>query len=323
MKAVQYSSHGHPPDVADIVDIDIGSPAENEVLIDVEATPIRFADLYLLRGDKAFRSLPGSLGGIGVGRIALVGRKVTNLSADDRVYLPRVATWQEQIRVPAAGLEVAPNDGDPIQLSLVNSNLVTCHNLLKDVFDLEPGEWVLQDAANSSCGHYIIKLAKMWGLRTVNVVRRASLIEELKALGADAVVVDGPNLAADVTAATGNAKIRLATDMVAGEISGRLAECLGEGGIVAVYGQVSGEPCQIAAPVMWFQRVRLIGFLGGRPRTPVERSAVYAELSRFVTEGKVSAEIAGVYPFDRVGEALAHAAKTGEDRRGKVVLVPR
>ena len=323
MKAVQFSSHGNPPDVVDIVDIDIGLPADDEVLIDVEATPIRFYDLYLIRGDTAFRGPPDMLGGIGVGRIARVGGKVTKLSAGDRVYLPRVATWQEQIRVPAAGLEIAPRDGDPIQLSLVNSNLVTAHNLLKDVFDLEPGEWVLQDAANSSCGHYIIKLANMWGFRTVNVVRRTSLIEGLKTLGADAVVVDGPNLAADVMAATANAKIRLAADMVAGAMSGRLAECLGVGGTVAVYGQVSGEPCQVPAHIMWFKRVRLIGFLGWRPRTPEEKSAVYAELSRLVTEGRISAEIAGVYPFDRVGDAVEHAAKTGEERRGKVILVPR
>ena len=322
MKAVQFSAHGYPPEVVKIVDIDIGLPADDEVLIDVEATPIRFFDIYRIRGDTAFSGPQGMLGGIGVGRIARVGGKVTNFSAGDRVYLPRVGTWQEQIRVPAAGLEVAPRDGDPIQLSLVNSNLVTAHNLLKDVFDLEPGEWVLQDAANSSCGHYIIKLAKMWGFKTVNVVRRASLIDNLKTLGADAVVVDGPNLAADVMAATGNAKIRLAADMVAGTLSGRLAECLGEGGTVAVYGQVSGEPCQIPAHIMWFKRVRLIGFLGWRQRTPEEKSAVYAELSQLVTEGKVSAEIAGVYPFARVGDALALAAKTGEERRGKVILVP-
>src|SRR5213076_263161 len=48
------------------------------------------------------------------------------------------------------------------------------------------------------------------GLKTVNVVRRAELVEELRSLGGDVVLVDGENLRDDVAAATGKAPIRLA-----------------------------------------------------------------------------------------------------------------
>ena len=326
MKAIQYTSHGHPPDVVELVDIQLGPVGDDEALIDVEATPIRFTDLDLIRGIDAFaRPLPDVPGGVGVGRIVEKGQRVTELAVGDRVYLPRVGTWQEQIKVPSAGLQIAPLEGDPIQLSLVNSNLTTAYVLLNDVLHLEPGEWVLQNAANSNCGYYVIRLAKKLGLKTVNVVRRPSLVDELKMWGADVVVVDSPNLTTDIAAATGNADIRLAADTVAGEMTGRLAECLCRGGTIAVYGKVSGEPCQIPVPIWCYKQLHLVGVLGGlqhSTRSPEEVAATYEVMSRLVTEGYVSANIAGVYPFDRIKEALAHALRTGDERRGKVILVP-
>ena len=132
MKAIQYASYGHPPDVVELVDCELAPIDDDEVLIDVEATPIRFTDLDLVRGIEAFRRpLPDVPGGVGVGRIAEKGQKVTKLAIGDRVYLPRVGTWQEQIKVPSAGLQIAPLEGDPIQLSLVNSNLTTAYVLLE------------------------------------------------------------------------------------------------------------------------------------------------------------------------------------------------
>jgi hypothetical protein len=35
-----------------------------------------------------------------------------------------------------------------------------------------PGDWIGQTAANSAMGQYIIKLAKLAGVKTLNVVRR-------------------------------------------------------------------------------------------------------------------------------------------------------
>ena len=69
---------------------------------------------------------------------------------------------------------------------------------------------MIQNVANSAVGRLLIVLAKQRGLRTVNVVRRAELAGELKALGADVVIVDGDDLArAGSREATGDARIML------------------------------------------------------------------------------------------------------------------
>jgi len=329
MKRVQHSSYGNPSDVVEVVEAEPSEPAEGEAQIAVEASPIRFQDLYTIRGSEHFRrSLPDCPGGIGIGRITKVGHAVTNVKPGDRVYLRQVnGTWQDRTVVPAAGLHRAPDSGDPIQLSVVNSNLITAYGLMKCVVDLEPGEWVLLNAANSNCGHVAIQLARTWGVKTVCVVRRASLAPGLQSLGADAVVVDGPNLAEDVARMTGEAKIRLGLDMVAGDATGRLAECMAKWGTIACYGQVSGDPCSVPAHLMLFKQLNVVGFLtlawlAHKGYRQEDVSAVLDELGALVLDGKLVSPIAGVYSFAEARQALDHAARSGEGRAGKVILVP-
>jgi NADPH:quinone reductase-like Zn-dependent oxidoreductase len=329
MKVIQYSAYGHPPDMVEIADLDPGSLAENEVLIEVEATPVTLNDIYCISGKAGFRHpLPAVPGGRGIGRIVEAGSAVTGVTVGQRVFLPRPGgTWREYQRASADGLFAAPEGGDTLQLALVNSNVMTAYALLKCVHDLDPGEWIIQNGANSSCGHYIIQLAKLWGLKTVNVVRRASAVEGLKALGADVVLVDGTKLAKQAAAATGEAKIRLGFDMVAGDATGQLAACLTRWGTVACYGAASGKPYQVPGHIMRRTHIRLLGFgtdyrLDSR-RTSQEISQAYADMSRLVGNGTLFSNIAGVYSFAEVAGALAHAAKSGDERSGKIILVPR
>jgi NADPH:quinone reductase-like Zn-dependent oxidoreductase len=211
---------------------------------------------------------------------------------------------------------------------MVNGNLLTVYLMLLDVVpDLKPGEWILQDAANSNCGGFVIQLARHLGYRTVNVVRRPGLEDQVLDGGGDVVVVDGPDLAKRVAAATGGAPIRLALDMVAGETTGRLAACLAPFGTVACYGQVSGQDCRVPVPTLLFSQTRLVGFLTGpwlarssRGATEIDR--LYDQLSDFVVRGIVNSTVAGVYPFARVAEALRRVQESGS-RRGKVLLTPR
>lgn len=198
---------------------------------------------------------------------------------------------------------------------------------MKCVVDLEQGEWVLLNAANSNCGHIAIQLARMWGHKTASVVRRASLAPGLQSLGGDAVIVDGPNLAEDVARVTGDAKIRLGLDMVAGEATGRLAECIAGWGTIACYGHVSGDPCSVPAHLMLFKQLRVVGFLtlawlAHQGYRQEDVSAILDDLGALVMDGKLVSPIAGVYAFAQVRDALDHAARSGEGRAGKVILVP-
>ena len=82
---------------------------------------------------------------------------------------------------------------------------------------------MLQNAANSAVGKLLIRFARARGLRTVNIVRREASFAELKALGADICLVDGPDLSSQVRPILDATAIRLALDAVGGHTTGRLA----------------------------------------------------------------------------------------------------
>src|SRR5213078_1382089 len=117
-------------------------------------------------------------------------------------------------RVKADVVVPVPPRMDVRQAAMLRINPPTALLLLTDIVALKPGDWVIQNVANSAVGRLLVRLAAARGYRTMNVVRRDSLFAELHALGADACVVDGPELAGKVKAQTGGSLVRLAIDAV-------------------------------------------------------------------------------------------------------------
>src|SRR2546426_7122750 len=104
-----------------------------------------------------------------------------------------------------------------------------------------PGVWIGQTAANSAMGQYVIKLAKLAGVKTVNVVRRKEVAEQVRQWGGDRVVLQGDNLHKDIEDALDGKKLSLVLDTVGGAPVGELAKSLKAGGSIVVYGLQSGQ----------------------------------------------------------------------------------
>jgi len=328
-KAVRHASHGYPPEVVELVDLDTGPPAENEVIVAMEAIAVSLGNLYEIMGLPGFEGpLPAVAGNKCVGHIVETGSGVRGFREGQRVHvtLPGVGTWREYLRVSEQVIYPAPGEGDAVELSLVSGGVLTAYFMLREFVALRQDDWVIQNGANSNCGRYLVQLAKLWGYRTVNLVRRESVMSELESLGADAVLLDGPRLAERVAAASGGADIGLGIDGLAGDATERIASCLSERGTVVCYGLASGdEQCKLSVKSLLFRDIRLAGYYIARSRATRSREEmvrIYADMGRLVVEGTLRAEIAGVYPLAQIREALTHALKQGEARRGKVILVP-
>ena len=134
------------------------------------------------------------------------------------MLLPRgCGTWSTHVVAVAAQLLPLPNEADPLQLSMMTINPPTAALLLSEFVTLRPGEWVIQNAANSAVGLYLVQLARYRGYRTVNVVRREDAAEVVREAGGDVVLVDGDDSgAARRRGDRWSARIRLGIDAVAG-----------------------------------------------------------------------------------------------------------
>jgi NADPH:quinone reductase-like Zn-dependent oxidoreductase len=262
MKGLQLTAYGDPSEVVELIDVpEIGAPGPDEVVIDVEASPVEPTDLYTIAGIYGYLPpLPHLLGCQGVGRVSAVGRDVRHLKEGDRALVPLLGNaWVDKVKTSAPWLRPLPH-GDVNQLSMLGINPATASLLLTEFVPLKPGDWVIQNGANSSVGRAVIPIAKARGIRTVNVVRRAQVADELTALGGDVVLVDGPDLPQRVAQATGEAKISLALDGVGGSATQRLLDSIVLNGTVIVYAAMSGDPSAVAGPQLIFRGQSIRGF---------------------------------------------------------------
>jgi NADPH:quinone reductase-like Zn-dependent oxidoreductase len=260
------------------------------------------------------------MGTEGVGRVVAVGAGVKHVKEGDRTLVPfSHPAWAERIKTAAPWLRPLP-PGDINQFAMMGINPATAYLLLTDIVKLPRGSWVIQNAANSGVGRATVAVAKSLGLRSVNVVRRGEVVAEMKALGGDVVLVDGPDLAKRVAAETGNAPIALALDGVGDASPMNLMNCVSESGVLVSYGVMSGKPMVVHPGSLIYKKQTIRGFwlvYWYQSAKPDEITAMFDHLTPLVAAGTISTPVAATYRFGQVREAIAKAAQSG-----KVLFTP-
>lgn len=324
MRRVEFDRYGTPHEVCTAQNQpDFDKPDAGEVIVNVEAAAINPADLLIIEGRYPGPKPPSPLGIEGAGRVVEVGTGVSDLEPGQRVMLLSRANWAEQVKVPAEQAIGLPEDLDILQAAQIKANPPSAKLMLEDYVQLNEGDWVIQNAANSAVGRHVIRLAAQKGIKTVNVVRRESTIAPLQEMGADLVLVDGEDLGERVRAEIGDASLPLAIDAAGGHACLHLADCLSDGGIVVNYGYLSGDPCMLHPSHTIVHGISLQGFwlvnrLFQKPRDVIE--ATFAEVAAWFKQGILIAPVEGTYTLDQLADALRHAEQGGRD--GKIVLTP-
>lgn len=308
------------------VSVDAPELQAGQTLVEVLAAPINPSDILTLTGEYGkLPALPATGGNEGVGRVVALGPDTAGPEPGQTVLLPvGSGTWSSHLVTDARKLVRLPNEADPRQLAMMTVNPPTALLLLSEFVDLAPGDWVIQNAANSGVGGYLVQLAKIRGIRTVNVVRRQSAVDAVKAEGADVVLVDGPDLHDRVKEHLGDGRVRLAIDAIGGAATDHLANCLEEGGVLVNYGMMSGEPCHVAPANIVFRGITVKGFWLAKwfeQASQQQQMNVFGQLTKLIATGKLQARIQAEYDVSQIKEAVA-AAAAGE-RTGKILIVPR
>ena len=323
VRAIVFHTHGAPADVARVEEIEVPPPQSGEVLVRTIAAPINPADLNFIEGKYPVRPvLPTTPGAEGAGIVEEVGPGVDRVLPGDLVLLPRsMGTWREAGVVHADDLVVVPRGIEPVQAAMLRINPATAMRMLRDFVELKEGDFVLQNAGNSAVGRAVIQIAHARGLRTISVVRRAALIDELKADGADFVFLDDAEAPPRIALAAGGAPIPLAFNAVGGESALRLANGVSPGGTIVTYGAMSRQPLRIPNGLLIFKDLRWRGFWitpWSQRATADERAAMFGELFALSQRGLLKTPVDRLYPLDSFAEALAHAQRS--ERAGKVLF---
>src|SRR5213082_3555274 len=323
INAAVYETHGNPAEVLHVESQRWPTPGAGEVIVKMRAAPVNPADLNQIEGKYPVRAqLPATPGFEGAGIIADVDRDVTNVAAGALVILPHnIGTWRDAVAVKADELVVIPAGIKPVHAAMLKINPMTAWRLLHDYVDLARGDWLIQNAANSAAGRAVIQIARELGYKTVNVVRRLELIDELLAEGSDVVLVDSENLRREVQDAIGGSTVRLGLNAVGGESALRLANCLAPGSTLVTYGAMSLQPLKIPNGLLIFKDLRFRGIWINKwydNATPAQRMAAFNPIFEMTARGLLQTKVEKTYPLSELKAAVEHAARA--QRRGKIIF---
>ena len=321
--AAVYETHGNPADVLRVESRPWPTPVQGEAVVKMQAAPINPADLNQIEGKYPIRAeLPATPGFEGAGVVVDLGGNVTNLTAGALVILPHnVGTWRDAVAVKADELVVVPTGIEPVHAAMLKINPMTAWRLLNDYVDLRKGDWLIQNAANSAAGEAVIQIAHELGYKTVNVVRRTELIDELRALGGDVVLLDDENLRQQVKSATNGAPIRLGLNAVGGDSALRLANCLAPESMLVTYGAMSLQPLKIPNGLLIFKDLRFRGIWINKwydNATKQERMEAFRSLFEMAKRGLLKTKVEKAYPLMEAKAAVTHAAQG--KRSGKIIF---
>ena len=141
------------------------------------------------------------------------------------------------------------------------------------------------------------------------------MIDELKALGGDLVIVDTPEGLNLVKAALGTAAPRLAIDGVGGPSAATLINLLGRDGTIVAYSALGKAPIPISSIALIFKRLSVRGFFLSDPEHAAKIRPFIVEAAELVRSGRLYAPVAATYPLSAIKDAVAHV-----ERGGKVLL---
>ncbi|KAF2843632.1 NAD(P)-binding protein [Patellaria atrata CBS 101060] len=352
-KALTFAEHGEPSKVLKLHGHSI-SPAHGSLItLRFLASPINPADINQIQGvypskpvftTSLSTSSPIAVGGNeGVAEVIGVGSGVKTVAKGDWVIMkgPSFGTWRTHAQTDESSVfPIADKSGlTPIQAGTVSINPTTAYRMLKyPSSSLQPGEWFIQNGANSGVGRSAIQFGKLWGLKSINVVRdRDSGIEELKKelqeLGADVVVTDtelaAPKFKEKVMSWTdeGREPIRLGLNCVGGKTATNLAKYLSPNADMVTYGAMSKQPFALPAAALIFKNINFGGFWVSKwgKENPDARKKTIEEILGLMKEGKFKDTPVDEVKWDHEtkGDTLIDAVQGTLEgyRKGKSVFV--
>src|SRR5262249_11154831 len=159
-----------------------------------------------------------------------------------------------------------------------------------------------QSAAGSELGKMVIRLGRHDGFKTMNVVRRPESMDELRSLGADAVIcTDGSPITQQIREIVGEPRPRFAIDSVGGTIGSELFKSLGLDGRLLAYGSLSEQPIEVESRHLIARRCQIEGFWLGhfmRQQSVPTTLGLFREIAHLMRKGILTTQVFARHPIE-------------------------
>jgi NADPH:quinone reductase-like Zn-dependent oxidoreductase len=314
-----------PGGVLKIEQIEVPRPGPGEVLVKMHASPVNPSDLALLAGGYLERPYPFTPGLEGIGTVVAAGSGLLpRLRLGKRVACSPPhggdGTWAGFMLTSAMNTAPLPSHISSEQGSMMLVNPMTAMAFIQLAREGKHRA-VINNAAASSLGKMLVRLARRRGIPLINIVRRAEQVDTLKELGAIHVLNSHSEFfAEELKALAKELGATLILDAVTGSQSSLLLDAAPRGSTLVAYGRLSGDPIIANPGTLIKEEKEIIGFQLGNW---LQTKGLFFKL-RFIGKVKrqlgsdLTSHINRIYPLDQIEEAITRYREHMSD--GKIVL---
>ncbi|CAG9859786.1 unnamed protein product [Phyllotreta striolata] len=327
-----FSEYGEPVKVVQKTseDENVLQPDKNEILVKMLAAPVNPVDINVIEGTYPARPrLPAVPGYEGVGIVEKVGPEVVEIQEGDHVIPIHgfLGTWRTHLVMASDKVRKVPQELGLAEAATLTINPCTAYRMLKDFSNLNAGDYIIQNGANSSCGQIIIQLCKLWGINSINIVRNRPDLPEVKnyltELGATYVFSE-EELLQNAIQKNDIQKPILGLNCVGGRMALEIAKYLEDGSVLITYGGMSKEPVYIPTSALIFKDIEVRGFWMTRwfneNDDSVEKEDMFEELITMIGNKDLQGSLYEMVKFDDYTKALEHTMSSKGMEGKKFIL---
>lgn len=323
MKAVRVPCFGGA-EVLEYVDIDEPQPTDGEVLIQVEAAGINYADVLMRFGMYPGGPKPPFIAGFEVaGRIVRTGQGVDSSRAGQRVMAMAPSGGYAQFtKTQAMAALPLPDHFSAEEGAAFPVTYQTAYHALRTCGQVRSGQTVLIHAAGGGVGTAAVQIAKQLGVRVIATASSDEKLEGVRQMGADVLInyarQDFVAVVQDITSGRG---CDVVLESVGGQVFRDSFNCLADMGKIVVYGIASGELEIVHPRELLFRNHSVIGLhLAAIARNPEVTLPAVRELSTWVADRKLSPVVGHRFPLSQAVDA--HRLMESRRSFGKIILLP-
>lgn len=323
MRAVEYSGAGGP-EVIELVDRPVPTPAHGEVLVRVAAAGINRADVSQRAGNYPPPPGASDIPGLEVsGTVAARGPGVTGYDVGTPVCaLLAGGGYAEYVAVPAGQLLPIPAGVDLVEAAGLPEVACTVWSNLFMEADLAEGEWLLVHGGAGGIGTMATQLATARGVQVVVTAGSAGKIEYCRGFGAlEGINYREEDFVERMRQITGGHGADVVLDIMGAKYLGQNVDVLAKDGRLVVIALQGGAKAELNLAKLMTRRLRVIGTTL-RARS-IEAKARVVDSVRtgvwpLVESGAVRPVVEKTFPLEQA--AQAHEYFDSGEHRGKILL---
>lgn len=327
MRGWQLETNGEPAEVLRLGSIPDPVPGPEEVLIEVEATNINFADILQCRGEYQEKpELPFSPGLETCGIVVDAGGSDVCRAGDRVVGMTSSGAggYAELALLASRSVFVVPPEVPAEVATVLFTTYQTSHVALHHRAGLSDGEFLLVHGASGGVGSSAVQLGVAAGATVIATAGGVEKCDYVKSLGAHHVIdTRTSDVYDEVMAITGGAGVDVAYDAVGGELGDLTRRLMAWEGRLLVIGFAAGGVPKYPANHMLVKNYSVVGLYWGSYLTPRHRHVVekaHREIIAAYQAGEIDPPKVECVPIAEALDALGRIQR--REVSGRLVLVP-